>query len=187
MPDPLVDPRSLRDAIAREESRLIHLQTEFGHAHARLATLKTTFAAHEGAVENAPLAPSTAKEKIALFRSRSRGRNTVFVDNQFVPHPDQWWFLSTHPRIDPATVERVAHEAMRQGLVVGVRLSDTSNPETLEPWTRRPSGQPPIRFAAPLPPPLHRADPACCRLCRGLAGARCLAARVSIGAGASSS
>ena len=68
MPDPLVDPRSLRDAIAHEESRLLHLQTELGHAHARLAALKTTLAAHEGAVENSPPAPSTAKEKIALFR-----------------------------------------------------------------------------------------------------------------------
>jgi len=77
--------------------------------------------------------------------------NTVFVDNQFVPYPDQWRFLSMHPCIDPATVERVAHEAMRRGLVVGVRLSDTSDPESLEPWTRRPSGQPPIRFSAPLP------------------------------------
>jgi hypothetical protein len=78
--------------------------------------------------------------------------NTVFVDNQFVPHPDQWRFLSMHPRIEPATVERVAHEAVRRGLVVGVRPSDTSDSEGLEPWTRRPSGQPPIRFSAPLPP-----------------------------------
>ena len=35
MPGPLVDPRSLRDAIAREESRLLHLNTELGHAQAR--------------------------------------------------------------------------------------------------------------------------------------------------------
>jgi len=52
----------------------------------------------------------------------------------------------------PITVERVAHEAMRRGLVVGVRLSDTSDADSLEPWTRRPSGQPPIQFSVPLPP-----------------------------------
>jgi superfamily II DNA or RNA helicase len=337
MPGPPADPRSLRDAIVREESHLLHLQTVLGHAQARLAELKTTLAAHEGPVGASPPAPSTALEKVALFRSRFRGRddiyprfwsnarsgrkgyapacrnewirgicekprvkcgecpnqaflpvedkvildhlqgrhvvgvyplltddtcwflaadfdkaswtddvaafaetcrahglpaaversrsgngahvwlffsapvaastarqmgcylitetmsrrhqlsmgsydrlfpnqdtlprggfgnlialplqhgprqmgNTVFVDNQFVPHSDQWRFLSMHPCIDPTTVERIAHEAMRRGLVVGARLSDTSDPETLEPWTRRPSGQPPIRFSAPLPP-----------------------------------
>jgi superfamily II DNA or RNA helicase len=337
MPDPLVDPRSLRDAIARQESRLLHLQTELGQAQARLAELKTSLAAHEGAIETSPTAPSTALEKVALFRARFRGRddiyprfwsnprtgrkgyalacrnewirgicekprvkcgecpnqaflpvedevildhlqgrhvvgvypiltddtccflaadfdkaswtddvaafaetcrahglpaaversrsgngahvwfffsapvsasaarqlgcylitetmsrrhqlsmrsydrlfpnqdtlprggfgnlialplqhgprqlgNTVFVDSQFVPHPDQWRFLAAHPCIDPATVERVAHDAMRRGLVVGVRFSDPSDPDSLEPWTRRPSGQPPMRFRAPLPP-----------------------------------
>jgi len=336
MLDPFVDPRGLRDAIAREEARLLHLQTELGHAQARLAELKTTLAAHEGPVETSPAAPSTALEKIALFRSRFRGRddiyprfwsnartgrkgyapacgnewirgvcekprvkcgecsnqaflpvedkvildhlqgrhvvgvyplltddtswflaadfdkaswtddvaaftetcrthglpaaversrsgngahvwfffsapmaasaarqlgcylitetmsrrhqlsmgsydrlfpnqdtlprggfgnlialplqhgprqmgNTVFVDNQFVPHPDQWRFLSTHPRIEPATVESLSREATRRGLVVGVRLSDTSDSEASEPWMRRPSGEPPIRFGAPLP------------------------------------
>jgi superfamily II DNA or RNA helicase len=336
MPGPLVDPRSVRDAIAREESRLVHLKTELGHTQARLAELKTILAAHGEPVETSPSAPATASEKVALFRSRFRGRddiyprfwsntrtgrkgyapacrnewirgvcekprvkcgecpnqaflpvedkiildhlqgrhvvgvyplltdetcwflaadfdkaswtddvvaftetcrahglpaaversrsgngahvwfffsapvvastarqmgcylitetmsrrhqlamgsydrlfpnqdtlprggfgnlialplqhgprqmgNTVFVDNRFVPHPDQWQFLSTYPCIEPATAESVAHEATRKGLVVGVRLSDTSDPESAEPWTRRPSGQPPVRFNAALP------------------------------------
>jgi hypothetical protein len=336
MPGPPVDPRSLRDAIAREESRLLHLQTELGQAQARLAELKTTLAADEGPVETSPPMPSTALEKVALFRSRFRGRhdiyprfwsnartgrkgyvpacgnewirgicekprvkcgecphqaflpvedkvildhlqgrhvvgvypllaedtcwllaadfdkaswtddvaafaetcrahglpaaversrsgngahvwfffsapvaasaarqlgcylitetmsrrhqlsmgsydrlfpnqdtlprggfgnlialplqhgprqmgNTVFVDDQVVPHPDQWRFLSTYPCIEAATVESIAREAMRRGRVVGVRLSDTSDTEGSEPWTRRPSGQPPIQFSAPIP------------------------------------
>jgi superfamily II DNA or RNA helicase len=336
MPGPPVDPRSLRDAIAREESRLLHLQTELGQAQARLAELKTTLAADEGPVETSPPMPSTALEKVALFRSRFRGRHdiyprfwsnartgrkgyapacrnewirgvcekprvkcgecphqaflpvedkvildhlqgrhvvgvyplltddtcwllaadfdkaswtddvaafaetcrahglpaaversrsgngahvwfffsapvaasaarqlgcylitetmsrrhqlsmgsydrlfpnqdtlprggfgnlialplqhgprqmghTVFVDDQFVPHPDQWRFLSKYPCIEAATVESVAREAMRRGRVVAVRLSDTSDTEGSEPWTRRPSGQPPIQFSAPLP------------------------------------
>jgi superfamily II DNA or RNA helicase len=336
MPGPLVDPRSLRDAIAREESRLLRLQAELGHAQAHLAELKTTLAAHGKPIETAPSAPSTAAEKVALFRARFRGRddiyprfwsntrtgrkgyapacgnewvrgvcekprvkcgecpnqaflpvedqvildhlqgrhvvgvyplladetcwflaadfdkaswtddvaaftatcrahglptaversrsgngahvwfflsapmaasaarqmgcylitetmsrrhqlsmgsydrlfpnqdtlprggfgnlialplqhgprqmgNTVFVDDHFVPHADQWHFLSMHPCIEPATVETVAHEARRKGLVLGVRLTDTSDSESSEPWTRRPSGQPPVRFSAPLP------------------------------------
>src|SRR3989442_450254 len=81
---------------------------------------------------------------------RQRG-NTVFVDDQFVPHPDQWKFLSEHPRVEPATVDSVAREATRKGLVVGVRLSDTTDTDSSEPWTRLPSGQPRVRFSAPLP------------------------------------
>src|SRR5206468_6085566 len=48
---------------------------------------------------------------------RQKG-NTVFVDDQFLPHPDQWKFLSEHPRIEPATVDSVAREGTRKGLVV---------------------------------------------------------------------
>jgi hypothetical protein len=77
--------------------------------------------------------------------------NTVFVDAGFVPYPDQWKFLSEHPCIEPVTVDSVAREATRKGLVVGVRTSDTADPDTVEPWTRLPSGQPPVRFSAPLP------------------------------------
>src|SRR2546428_371126 len=77
--------------------------------------------------------------------------NTVFVDDRFVPHPDQWQFLSEHPCIEPATADSVAREATRRGLVVGVRRSDTTDAESSEPWTRRPSGQPPVGFSAPLP------------------------------------
>jgi superfamily II DNA or RNA helicase len=77
--------------------------------------------------------------------------NTVFVDDQFVPHLDQWRFLSEHPRIEAGTVDGIAREAMRKGLVVGVRLSDTADPDAAEPWTRPPSGQPRVRLSAPLP------------------------------------
>src|SRR5439155_1362889 len=53
--------------------------------------------------------------------------------------------------VEPATADSVAREATRRGLVVGVRLSDTTDAESSEPWTRRPSGQPPVGFRAPLP------------------------------------
>ncbi|MBI4203719.1 MAG: DEAD/DEAH box helicase family protein [Betaproteobacteria bacterium] len=78
--------------------------------------------------------------------------NTVFVDEQLVPYTDQWKFLSEHPRIEPVTVDGIAREATHKGLVVGVRLSDTADGDTPAPWTRLPSGQPRVRFSAPLPP-----------------------------------
>ncbi len=77
--------------------------------------------------------------------------NTVFVDDRSVPHPDQWKFLAELRRLEPATVDGIMREATRKGLVVGGRLSDTADPDTSEPWTRLPSGQPRVRFGAPLP------------------------------------
>ena len=50
------------------------------------------------------------------------------------------------------TVEGIAREATRQGLVVGVRLSDTRDGDAPTPWTRPPSGPPRARFSTPLPP-----------------------------------
>jgi superfamily II DNA or RNA helicase len=78
--------------------------------------------------------------------------NTVFVDEQMVPHADQWRFLSEHPRIEPVTVDGIAREATHKGLVVGVRLSDTEDTDTSAPWTRLPSSQPRVGFSTPLPP-----------------------------------
>lgn len=78
--------------------------------------------------------------------------NTVFLDEQLVAHRDQWTFLSKHPRIEPATVDGIAREATRKGLVVGVRLSDMADADTPAPWTRLPSGQPRARFSTPPPP-----------------------------------
>jgi len=53
--------------------------------------------------------------------------NTVFVDERSVPYSDQWKFLAEHRRIDPTMVDSVARDATRKGLVVGVRLSDTTD------------------------------------------------------------
>jgi hypothetical protein len=41
--------------------------------------------------------------------------NTVFLDDEFNPHPDQWAYLAEIDRIAPATVERIAAEATRKG------------------------------------------------------------------------
>lgn len=92
---------------------------------------------------------------LPLQHSPRQMGNTVFVDDQMIPHPDQWKFLSELRRLEPAAVDGIAREAMRKGLVVGVRLSDTGDPDTPEPWMRPPSGQPSVRFGAPLPHEVH--------------------------------
>ena len=72
--------------------------------------------------------------------ARQQG-NTVFLDDQFNPHPDQWAYLAGVERIAPATVERIAAEATRKGQVIGVRSADLGDDaEDRVPWTCSPSG-----------------------------------------------
>jgi superfamily II DNA or RNA helicase len=83
--------------------------------------------------------------------------NTLFVDEHLTPFPDQWAFLAAIPRIDPTTVERIAHDAARVGQVVGVRASnDGDDNDDIAPWTRAPSRRPSsLRLTGPLPPAIR--------------------------------
>ena len=84
--------------------------------------------------------------------------NSVFLDDQLKPYPDdqQWAYLASVQRIDPATVEMIARDATRRGAVVGVRLAETTDEEDATPWTRRPSRQPkPVVVTEPIPTKVH--------------------------------
>ena len=81
--------------------------------------------------------------------------NSVFLDENLQPHADdrQWAYLASVPRIDPATVERIAREATREGSVVGVRMAEVADEEDATPWARHPSRTPrPLVITEPLPP-----------------------------------
>jgi superfamily II DNA or RNA helicase/very-short-patch-repair endonuclease len=82
--------------------------------------------------------------------ARDRG-NSIFLDEQFIPHPDQWAFLSSMQRINRERVEALAREAETKGRVVGVRMALAEDDDDA-PWTAPPSRRrkdPPI--AGPLP------------------------------------
>jgi superfamily II DNA or RNA helicase len=91
---------------------------------------------------------------LPLQHEARQHNNTVFLDAQFKPHPDQWAYLTGIDRITPATVERIAAEATRKGQVIGVRSADLGDDEENRvPWARSPSGRAPRREApGPLPP-----------------------------------
>jgi superfamily II DNA or RNA helicase len=82
------------------------------------------------------------------YEPRQQG-NTVFVDERLHAYPDQWSHLASVVRIPASTVEALASEATRRGLVVGVRLAEVADGEESTPWMRRPSG----RLSAPIPGP----------------------------------
>ena len=81
--------------------------------------------------------------------------NSVFLDEQGNPHPDQWALLSQVRKIGRAAVEEIVRDAERRGRIVGVRMA-LPDEEDAEPWTLSPSRrrkEPPI--AGPLPKSLE--------------------------------
>jgi len=72
------------------------------------------------------------------FVPRKAG-NSVFVDSDFQPFPDQWEFLSTIERMRAEAAEVIVAEAQRKGDLIGVRMSSTEQEDVEDPWTLRPS------------------------------------------------
>ncbi|MFH1864425.1 MAG: restriction endonuclease subunit R, partial [Candidatus Eisenbacteria bacterium] len=66
--------------------------------------------------------------------------NSVFVDETWTPFADQWAFLSSVRRMQPADVEALAREAAETGQVIGVRMGESADDEDrATPWLRPPS------------------------------------------------
>ena len=78
--------------------------------------------------------------------------NSVFVDSELLPYPDQWAFLAGVGRMSPSAADRLIAEAQRNGDVIGVRISGTDDDEHPDPWTLPPSRRHVDRFIeTPLP------------------------------------
>ena len=68
---------------------------------------------------------------------RERG-NSVFLDDDFKPHVDQWALLSAIQRIDRMTVETLVARAEKKGRIVGVRFVPAEDDDA-QPWIAPPS------------------------------------------------
>jgi superfamily II DNA or RNA helicase/very-short-patch-repair endonuclease len=87
-------------------------------------------------------------------RPRESG-NSLFLDENFAPYPDQWAFLSKIRRISRSAVEALIRDAEATGRIIGVR-HDLAEEDDRLPWTLPPSRhrkEPPI--AGPLPAKLE--------------------------------
>ncbi|MEP7306172.1 MAG: DEAD/DEAH box helicase family protein [Acidobacteriota bacterium] len=83
---------------------------------------------------------------LPLQKGPRRQGNSVFLDDDFVPWPDQWAYLASARRIGRAQVERIVQDAERHGRILGVRLPPQDDGEE-EPWAAPPSRhrkEPPI-------------------------------------------
>ena len=94
---------------------------------------------------------------LPLQRSPRDMGNTLFLDANLEPYPDQWTFLLGARRTSREAVEAIAAEAARKGLVVGVRWADDEDDgNASEPWRRKPTRDPASRrLSGPLPAEVH--------------------------------
>jgi hypothetical protein len=88
---------------------------------------------------------------LPLQKKAREAGNSEFVDERFVPHADQWAFLSSVERISRTSVEDIVQVAGKRGRIVGVRIAPTEE-EGGEPWMAPPSRRrPEPAIAGPLP------------------------------------
>ena len=92
---------------------------------------------------------------LPLQKHARRSGNTVFLDDQFVPYPDQWEFLSKVQKISGQTVEQIVRRAEEKGRLIGVRLAlDEDDDQT--PWAAPPSRRrKEVAIVGPLPQSLE--------------------------------
>ncbi len=84
------------------------------------------------------------------FEPRKSG-NSVFIDTDLRPYPDQWEFLSTIRRMSTAAAEDLIADAQRNGDLIGVRISVADDEDAQDPWTLPPSRK---RMERPIEGPL---------------------------------
>ena len=77
--------------------------------------------------------------------------NTVFLDEQLRPYPDQWGYLKSCERMPPHEVSRIVAQAAINGDALGVRRVATEEAED-DPWTLPPSRRhKDVPLTGPLP------------------------------------
>ena len=65
--------------------------------------------------------------------------NSVFIDENFVPYPNQWRYFAGLRRLTPQDVKGIADNAIKRGQVIGLRMPSDDD-EDQAPWDRSPSG-----------------------------------------------
>ena len=75
------------------------------------------------------------------YHPRQQG-NTLFLNGELEPLPDQWSFLSTVRRIPASAVERIAMNVSIRGQEVGLQFTNAGEDDAnANPWLRSPSGK----------------------------------------------
>src|SRR5260370_25707247 len=85
-------------------------------------------------------------------RPREQG-NSVFLDELFQPHPDQWRLLESVQRLPIDRLARIGSSIAPEGNPIGVQLHLPDEDEGEAPWLWRPSrNRQEKQITRPLPP-----------------------------------
>lgn len=92
---------------------------------------------------------------LPLQKKPREQNNTVFLDNDLNPYPDQWAFLSSIQKMAYQDLERIVKKEQGEGEITGVRavISDESENEPWKLTSSRKYKEPPI--TGPLPDQLN--------------------------------
>lgn len=74
--------------------------------------------------------------ELPLQRAAGNQGNSLFVDSDFTPYPDQWVYLSSLPKMSKREVEAVIGEAQRTGAIIRIAnpLMEDDEIESDTPW-----------------------------------------------------
>jgi len=85
------------------------------------------------------------------YQARQSG-NTLFMDEDLMPYPDQWAFLASITRIPRQCIEEVTIKASSTGQILGIQASESDDDFVLEPWLEKPARLPEkIHITEPVP------------------------------------
>ncbi|WP_407079704.1 TOTE conflict system archaeo-eukaryotic primase domain-containing protein, partial [Candidatus Hakubella thermalkaliphila] len=76
---------------------------------------------------------------LPLQRGPTEKGNSVFLSRELDVYADQWLFLSSIKRMQIENLEAIVKEALRSGMIIGVRISLTDEEAQEDPWTLPPS------------------------------------------------
>jgi superfamily II DNA or RNA helicase len=78
--------------------------------------------------------------------------NTLFLDNELDPFPDQWGFLTSLVPIQTEMVDKIAMDATTRGQVTGLQIAIAEDDVDASPWLKSPSRKSkPIPITDPAP------------------------------------
>lgn len=75
---------------------------------------------------------------LPLQHEARQAGNTVFIDRDGVPHPDQWEYLDSISRLSPESVAAIAGDAAATRDGIGLPGFDDPDDDAREPWIPRP-------------------------------------------------
>lgn len=103
---------------------------------------QTTFASYDRFFPNQNTLPRGGFGNLIALPLQKEARaeaNSVFIDSELLPHPDQWVFLAAVQALSKSRLEDIVAEAESRGRIMGIRMAPIEDADDNEPWKAPPS------------------------------------------------